>query len=302
MNSPNYHILINASSGTARKLGFDKIQSSLQDHLFRVKSLDFLESDALDKRMKELLESENPILIGGGDGTIARAAALHLHKDKPFGVLPFGTMNLLAKDLNIPLELSESLKSHQNTRILSVDVGVVNDHSFLCCAALGTMPEAAVMREELRDGSQILMLPRLTNYILEQMERTQKRTIEIAIDGRAKKVHTSMIVVSNNLFDTEEPSQPFKKETLQEGILAVYMVSPKTFGDKLRLLFRLRKSGWQSDPSISQYKAQQVILNTKRSEELISLDGEPITLKTPLKFGILKRALKIIVPAKTIVS
>ena len=43
------------------------------------------------------------LVIAGGDGTIACAAQQIVGTDVTLGILPFGTMNLLAVDLGIPV-------------------------------------------------------------------------------------------------------------------------------------------------------------------------------------------------------
>src|ERR1700730_18347762 len=45
------------------------------------------------------------IVAGGGDGTINAVASTVVGTDKILGVLPLGTLNHLAKDLKIPLDL-----------------------------------------------------------------------------------------------------------------------------------------------------------------------------------------------------
>ena len=54
-------------------------------------------------------ETSDEIWVGGGDGTLRSAAELVMKRDGVLGVLPLGTMNLLARDLNIPLEIEQAV-------------------------------------------------------------------------------------------------------------------------------------------------------------------------------------------------
>lgn len=297
MPHDRFHVVINARSGTALAMGEDSIRKMIDESGLGLESVHILSPDELHERTEELLETPYPVLIGGGDGTIARSAALHLAKGKPFGILPFGTMNMLAQDLGIPVDFAQSLKAHVKTKVISIDIGMVNNQSFLCCAALGTMPEAAEFREANRGIPNIVLLPRLTAFVFNQLDQRRERPMTIELDGRLMKTRTSMLVISNNRYDPSTPEEPFKKETLDEGILGVYTVTPNTFWDKVRLGFVMTKGGWKSDPAISEYRARRVtVKKTGRRKELVSLDGEPMEMTVPLEFKVVHKGLKIIVP------
>ncbi|MDB5491724.1 MAG: diacylglycerol kinase catalytic region [Micavibrio sp.] len=289
-----YHVLINARSGTTLKVGQEEIEKTLRENL-EIETLDFLEGEVLFSRMKELTETPYPILIGGGDGSMAKAAQIHLAVNKPFGILPFGTMNLLARDLDIPVDFQESVKAYKETQIISIDVAKANDEVFLCCAAFGSMPEAARVREKNRHLPDIIMLPRVTAYVYNRLDFHRKRHIRLTLDNTFKKIRTGMLIVSNNCYVPGERGA-FYKETLQEGVLGVYTVTPKTLWDKIRLAISLRTGAWRSDPSVSEAHANTVVINTNRKTELISLDGEPLEMKMPLRCHVMKQALQVIVP------
>jgi diacylglycerol kinase family enzyme len=52
------------------------------------------------------------VVAGGGDGTINAVVSALLGTDKILGVLPLGTLNHFAKDLQIPLDLESSVQTH----------------------------------------------------------------------------------------------------------------------------------------------------------------------------------------------
>jgi diacylglycerol kinase family enzyme len=296
MSGEQFHVLINSGSGTASKFGAEKIEQLIKEGPLNLKSFNFLAPEEFNTKLRELLEGDAPIMVGGGDGTIAKSAALHLEKKKPFAILPFGTMNLLAQDLRVPLAFPENLTAYQKTRTIDIDVGDINGHPFLCCAAWGTMPESAVLREEYRDVPKALLLPRLTAFIIQQMDKAQKRRIKLTLDGKARRIHTAMLVISNNVYDPDPAEDPFKKASLKEEILGVYSIKTPSLFDKARLLFHIARGDWLNDPSVRRYYARNVVLETGKSKELISIDGEPLELTAPFKFKLLPKALKIIVP------
>lgn len=289
-----FHVLINANSGTTLKVGQEEIEKTLRENL-DIETLDFLAGKELFDRMEELMDTPYPMLIGGGDGSMAKAAQIHLKAKKPFGILPFGTMNLLARDLDIPVEFVESVKAYRQTQLISIDAAAANDEIFLCCAAFGSMPEAARVREKNRHLPDIIMLPRITAYVYNRLDYHRRRTIRLTIDNTFKKIRTGMLIVSNNCYVPGERGA-FYKETLQDGVLGVYTVTPKSLWAKIRLAISMRTGAWRSDPSVAEAHANSVVINTNRRTELISLDGEPMEMKMPLRCHVMKGALKLIVP------
>ena len=88
--------------------------------------------------------AQNPdydvLLAGGGDGTISAAAALAWRNDKILGVLPAGTMNLFARSLNMPQNISVSIHALARATIQAVDIGTCNGQVFVHQVAIGLHP------------------------------------------------------------------------------------------------------------------------------------------------------------------
>lgn len=294
-----YHIVINAGSGTAMKRGEQSFRTLVDTTGLEVKGYDFVPSDQISDKLKALIETDTPLLVGGGDGTIAHAAALHMERDKPFGIIPMGTMNLLAKDLGIPLIKDEEniFNLYNKTTIMPIDVATANDKPFLCCAAIGTIPQAALYRENIRDLPDILMMPRLTAYVLNQMDRSKMRSLRVLADDKEMGLETAALVISNNRFaHSREAEFTLAKQSLQDGMLGIYSAAPQTFFERIRLLFKTQQGKLETEPSIIESQARTVMVMTDKGMELVSIDGEPIMMKTPISFKILPGALKVIIP------
>jgi diacylglycerol kinase family enzyme len=88
------------------------------------------------------------IVAGGGDGTISAIAAELVDTDKTLGVLPLGTLNHFAKDLNIPLDVKEAAQTIIAGHVVEVDVGEVNGQVFVNNSSLGLYPDIVRRREQ----------------------------------------------------------------------------------------------------------------------------------------------------------
>lgn len=296
-----FHILINEQSGTVSRLGREHIEKLIQNSDLPIETLHFLKPEKFFQELKNISDDDNHILIGGGDGTIKSAANILQKSKKPFGVLPMGTMNLFATDLGIPQDFEKALKTHTNNlAIAHIDIGMLNDHPFLCCVGIGTMPEASEFREENREQPDELLMPRLTIFMLNQMDKVKHRLMRISLDGKIKKIKTAALVISNNKYqpveNNIESENNFIRPSLHDGELGIYSAAPKSLWAKLRLILNLKFGNWRNDPVIKEWSAETASLRTKNKEELVSLDGETETIQTPLNFWIEKEALPVLIP------
>lgn len=77
------------------------------------------------------------IIVWGGDGMVQRCIDALVGCDVTIGVIPAGTANLLAKNLEIPHDLSEALEIALAGQSRRLDVGVVNGEHFTVMAGAG---------------------------------------------------------------------------------------------------------------------------------------------------------------------
>jgi YegS/Rv2252/BmrU family lipid kinase len=77
------------------------------------------------------------VLACGGDGTVTACAAGVAGSGIPLAVLPAGTGNLLARNLDLPLELGPALAVALTGTDRTLDMGTANDRQFIVMAGIG---------------------------------------------------------------------------------------------------------------------------------------------------------------------
>jgi diacylglycerol kinase family enzyme len=297
MAAPAFHIVFNASAGAVLKTGEEDIRRKIEASGIEALSVNFFEGKDMMAGLTKLKKTGEPILLGGGDGTLMRCAPLFMDTPGQLGIIPMGTMNLLANDLGLPISIDEALKAYaEGAKKIRIDVGSANGVPCLCCAALGVFPEASNFREENRGTNEALLVPQLAMFVFKRIDA--KRRFQTKLDGKLRILRTAALIISNNLLkeDNELLDPAFKKDSLQDGKLGVYSLVPQSSWDKLRMLFRLQFGNWKKDSVLSERVAAKVEVKTGRGEEDISLDGETQKMKTPLRFEVLKKALTLLVP------
>ena len=107
-------VLINAQSGTVRSMGVEAVRQLLETELakwpqkteFRI-----VNGADIEQAVKGLIADGDvsSVIAGGGDGTITSIAGQLAGKNIALGILPLGTMNLMAKSLEIGPDLTQAL-------------------------------------------------------------------------------------------------------------------------------------------------------------------------------------------------
>lgn len=77
------------------------------------------------------------VIAAGGDGTINEAVQGIAGTNVKLAILPVGTTNVLARDLNIPLNFQEALAIIPSGEAVEIDLGVINDRYFILMVGIG---------------------------------------------------------------------------------------------------------------------------------------------------------------------
>lgn len=135
--------------------GFEELRSALAN-LDQADPpwIEVSKSKKAPKAVRRLIEKEgvNRLLVWGGDGTVRRCIDTVLSNKyrTDIAVLPAGTANLLARNLDIPVDLREAVDVAVNGQPRPIDVGRMNKKFFTVMA--GTGFDALLMQEADESG------------------------------------------------------------------------------------------------------------------------------------------------------
>jgi diacylglycerol kinase family enzyme len=254
------------------------------------------DSQTLATDVRELLAAEpEALIVAGGDGTVRAVAERMLGSDVPLGILPAGTMNVLARDLGVPSDLDHAVKALLAAPVGRIDVATVNGVPFLCSSTLAMMPHLGRLRERAR-GQFGLGRLRLLGRAVKLVRRYPRMRLTIVVDEHEHEVRTSAAVVSCNPLAAGPPPMP-GRERLDAGRLAVYVTTDRTNWDLVAVATKLFQGNWQQDRRIRKYEGTTVEV---RSSDLalmsVMSDGEIAQLSMPLRYQIQPRALAVLAP------
>lgn len=135
------------------------------------------------------------VAVCGGDGSVSAAASALAERELPIAVIPGGTANLLAHELELPFEprrACELLASGRSTRVDTLDLP---DRRCLCRIALGDFARSGQRSEpdaKQRAGSLAYLLNGLPEITTPSL-----RSFNVEVDGTSHTVEASSLVLTN---------------------------------------------------------------------------------------------------------
>lgn len=241
------------------------------------------------------------VIAAGGDGTVRCVAEQLAGTDVALGLLPLGTGNLLARNLDMTIARHEwavrTALWGQNRRI---DVGVAKlgadpdtpAHVFLVIAGLGF--DATVMAGTRADLKQLVGWWAYLEAGMRHLGGPRTK-VELAIDDSKPMSRKTRTVLGANCARLPGGIDLMPGAKVDDGILNIMSVAPPGYfgwaGVAARVLFRTRRGL----PVIENFQGSKVVV-TAENELDVQLDGDPIGNTTQLSMQIEPGALLVRVP------
>jgi diacylglycerol kinase family enzyme len=254
-------------------------------------------TELADRVKGALARGERRILVAGGDGSIATAAAAMRGKSCELAILPGGTLNHLAQDLGLPEDLAEAARvaSGQTTRC--IDVAEVNGRLFLNTSSVG----AYVTYVRTREGLE----PRLGYWLasivagIRILFRLRSFRVSMEVDGVAHEYLTPLVFIGVGERELKMPSLGARVPNGQRG-LHVIVVKSRSAGRTLALAFAAAARGVRAaarTPAMQSFIVDRVRIEPRRGMVggQIGLDGEIVSMVPPLDYRFVRDGLTVVV-------
>lgn len=226
--------------------------------------------------VREQLAALRPelVVVSGGDGTISAVATAMDGAAIPLGIIPTGTANLLARELEIPLEPAAACDVVAGERTRAIDAMRIGSRRCLVRLAFGRLAEVGnrTTAEDKQSSQQLAYIASAipTLFAPETLE------LELELDGLTARTRGSSVVVTN--IDTVgllglrwgDHVRP------DDGLIDVMVVEASSAIDHLELLWStLTGEGARSD--VTQHLQAHCTITIRAREPFPAVaDGEPI--------------------------
>ena len=232
--------------------------------------------------------------MAGGDGSQAAVAAIAAEHDVAFVCVPVGTRMDFARDLGLDIvDPVRSLDAFQEGMERRIDLCRVNDQVFVNNVSLGvygSIVQSPAYRDAKLKTAADMLPDLLAGGALSKLEFTGP-------DG-AEHAGAQIIQVSNNPYQLESLTgfaSRVRLDTGMLGLLAAKVAGPREAVDfvALEVTHRIR-----SFPGWIQWEAPDFEVRSNGPID-IAIDGEAVTLPSPIRFRIMPGALRIRIPGTT---
>ena len=286
--------IINPISGVGSK---DKIPAMIRD-VYEKKgaslNVSFTEygGHASELTRQAIADGAQIILAIGGDGTVNEVARSMLYSDAILGIIPKGSGNGLARELNIPMDTKRALEMISKGNVITIDGCKANERVFFTTCGVGF--DAAVSEKfanEKRRGSLIYV-----KNILEEYLSYEPEVYELLFDDRQIKEEAFLVACANaSQYGNNAYIAP--KANLQDGKMDVTILSPFTPLDIAPLAIQLftKQIKWNSNIKVIQAGKVSII---RQKRGIMHLDGEPVEVGSRIDISVLPGALKVLSPEK----
>jgi diacylglycerol kinase family enzyme len=224
--------------------------------------------------------------VAGGDGTQALVAGIAAEHDLPFLVISAGTRNHFAMDLGLdrddPAACLDALTGDGVEQ--RIDLGIIGDRTFVNNASFGAyaeIVESPAYRDD-KAGTTLQMLPEILSG--------HKGAKLSATAGDTTITGPQALLVSNNPYEGGDIAGLSRRARLDAGTLGVVAVTVNSALQAATLLRGARGQG------LTTLTADEIVVDAEVPEIPVGIDGETVSMPTPVRCTIRPKVLRVRVP------
>ena len=233
----------------------------------------------------------------GGDGTVMEVAGALAGTGRPIGVLAGGTGNLLARALGIPLRIQEAVPALIKGKELLIDLGRLDSgRRFAIAAGVGIDAQMVAetpswLKRRLGVVAYTIMGTRATLRAVFRREFFEAR---LTVDGQVFERRAAAVMIANFGAVLGERIVLGPDIRTDDGLLDGCMFSPRSARDAVRIMWRLMRRDFRSDPCVLYCRGRDLRVETTPKLEA-QADGELLGL-TPFHAVVEPLAARLLVP------
>ena len=293
----NIHIIINPGAGKGESI-LPVINASMKEADIKWEaSITHQAGDATRLAKAAVKEGVDALAVYGGDGTVMEAVSGLIGSETPLIILPGGSANVMATELDIPTDLKEAcaLLSHVPLKTKTIDVGQFNNRYFITGISIGF--GADLVKGANRDSKNKFGILAYFFATAAALKKLKLSHYHIKIDENEYEVQglTCMVNNAGNLGFTKISLD--KHIDISDGLLDVVVVRKSNLS-LLKLIVITLIKGERPDnfELVDHWQGREISISSSR-KQVIQCDGEVLE-KIPASIKIIPGAIKVLVPKK----
>lgn len=230
--------------------------------------------------------------MAGGDGSQALVASVAIDAGLPFVCIPAGTRNHFALDLGIGrADPRQAMRAFSDAVERRVDHATVNGRLFVNNVSMGVYA-ATVQQEGYREAKAQTagaLLPELLGRAGEPFD------LRFTTPGGREVDGAFMVLVSNNPYVMGVARDTAQRRRLDTGRLGVVAITGRSGAEAARLVSLAATGQQRRSPDWIEFTTDALTVRSRSGTAALGVDGESMSLSTPLEFRIHPGALRLLV-------
>ncbi|HJY13710.1 MAG TPA: diacylglycerol kinase family protein [Flavobacterium sp.] len=288
------HFIINPISGSGKhNLSASYLLNQFPKEKYKIE-IDYTnqKKHAIVLTKAAIVHNPDYIIACGGDGTINEVASCLVGTSIKLGIIPVGSGNGLASNLNIPRNFDKAIAIIKKGNSTAMDVGQLNHKYFFSNMGIGI--DAMIIKKYERAGKRTL--PAYIKAALSSsLEFKPQKTI-VHYNDQIVETDPLMLFISNsNEMGYNMSLTP--KASLHDGLLDMIIIPKLSFPEKIMLGYHVLRNSIEKFEKARHFLVKNIQIEMPSKIFIdAQIDGERYNLKTnKIKVSILPGALQVLV-------
>jgi YegS/Rv2252/BmrU family lipid kinase len=242
--------------------------------------------------IREEIEKHDPdlVAVAGGDGTINLIAGLLAGTKIPLSIIPFGSANGMAKDLDIPVRLEAALDILTKGKRKVIDLIKINDRTCIHLADIGL--NARVVKRFEKEAKRGLFT--YAKHLFREMFLLKNYVFHIFHEGKTKRIKgVSMTFANASKYGTGAIINPEGK--LDDGKFELVIVKPFPRIKLLSIAWKMFNRSLHTSDYVEIISCTKALVISNKKTTL-QIDGEIIGKVKEIRLESIPKALWVMVP------
>ncbi len=288
-------VIINPVSGTGGKQSIPEKIASAFDPLKYDVIIRFTgyAGHATEITKSAVEEDFKYVIAAGGDGTVNEIARSLVGTPCVLGIIPLGSGNGLARDLNISMTIDKSIETISKGVKRTIDYGIANEHIFFCTCGVGF---DAFVSERFADEKMRGPIGYVKN-ILESVIDFKSEDYELIYEGNTLKEKAFVVTCANaSQYGNEAYIAP--GADMEDGKMNVSLIKPINALEMPQTTIQLFTKNLHKNNKVIQLLTSELTIKRNRSGAM-HIDGESIDAGKEINVKIVPKGLHVLAPKKT---
>jgi undecaprenyl-diphosphatase len=257
-------LVVNPASGSGRGT---RVVDEVRAALSQAEIVELGPDDDPEQALRSAASRAEVLAVGGGDGTVATAAAVAVEAGLPLAVFPAGTLNHFAKDIGCDT-VGKTVEAIRRGSAASVDLVCLNESQIVInTASIGAYPTFVRQREKLEKR---IGKPLAGFYAMLHTLRSDQ-PVRIRYDN--KTLLTSLFFLGNSLY-LPTGFTPSRRSRMDDGMIDVRILEAGRRFATARILIALAFGRLQRSPLYHELQVPEFNFSAVDAPTVIAHDGE----------------------------